>query len=314
MRPNVAGLLLTLVVAGSVSAQPNDSAERAAQAAERAAQAAERSAAAAERAAAALERATPPLPPLAPPTPPPPPPPAAPPANLWTFNAGLGLISLTGNARTLTLTANAATQYKTEKLILNMKANGAYGQNVTIGTNDPPQVIALSALFAAQADYRFSERVSGYLGSGVDTDHVKSVEIRGYGEIGVGILWIDVKEKDYQRTLLTTDIGFRYQRENRFQYFPTVLDVPDVDLIAPRAAGSFRYALNREVFFQQDVEVLPNILGQSRVLVNTLSKVSARIIAVLSIGVSFAVKYDSRPAAGRVPTDTALTVGLEAAM
>jgi hypothetical protein len=79
-------------------------------------------------------------------------------------------------------------------------------------------------------------------------------------------------------------------------------------------AGSFRYALNKLVIFQQDVEVLPNVLGPSRVLVNSNSKISAQVVAALSIGVGFQVKYDSRPAEGRVPTDTALTVGIDAAM
>jgi hypothetical protein len=291
----------------------DDAAERAAQAAERAAAAAERSAAAAaERLARSLETAAP----VPPPAPVPPVPPTPPKPSPWTLTAGVGLISLTGNAQAITLTGNVDAQRKAEKWILTLKAMGSYGQSVPAGApaGSVAEITALSALFSGQADYRFSDRISAFIASGVDTDHVKSVEVRGFGGVGVGIIWLDQKDNGFQRSYLTTDIGLRYQRENRFQYFPAPLDLPDVDLLAPRVAGSFRYALNKEVLFQQDVEVLPNVLGPSRVLVNTLSKISARLVSVLSVGMSFAVKYDSRPAEGRVPTDTQLTVGLEAAL
>jgi putative salt-induced outer membrane protein YdiY len=45
------------------------------------------------------------------------------------------------------------------------------------------------------------------------------------------------------------------------------------------------------------------------VLVNTATKFNAALVTNFSLSVAFAVNYDSRPAAGRIPTDTALTVG-----
>jgi hypothetical protein len=234
----------------------------------------------------------------------------------WTLAAGVGLISITGNAQAITLTGNVGAQCKAKKWILDLKANGSYGQSRPAGApqGSVPEITALSALFAAQADYRFSDRISGFVNGGVNTNHVKSIELQAGGGVGLGIIWLDHKDNGFQRSYLSTDVGLSYQRENRFQYFPNPLDLPDVDLLAPRVALSFRYAVSKEVLFQQTAEVLPNVLGPSRVLVNTLSQISARLISVLSVGVGFAIKYDSRPAENRVPTDTQLTVGLEAAL
>lgn len=231
----------------------------------------------------------------------------------WSASGSIGVISLTGNSRTITLTANAQFQRKSEHWIVNGRANAVYGQG-RLPDATASSVLALAAGFQGQGDRRFNARTSAYVGAGADTDHVKSVEVRGYGETGAGLIFIDLQQGNFQKAFLRTDFGIRYAREYRFQYYPTPLDVPDVTFLAPRAALSFRYALNSGVTFQQEAEVLPNLLGDSRILVNTLSKVSSRLIANISLGVSFATRYDSRPAVGKVPLDTALTVSLEAAL
>lgn len=271
---------------------------------ERATVALERLAKAAEQIAADACPQTPPGDKPAPPTAPPP---------AWTGNVGLGLIAVTGNGRQVTLSGTAAAQYRSLHWIWGGKAAAAYGRGTGVGETDS-QVTALNALFGLQGDRRLSEMFSVFLGTGVSTDHVKSVELRGYGEGGLGIIWIDQQVGKLQKSFLRTDFGFRYERELRFQYYLTELNLPDVTLVAPRAALAFRYAVNDAVTFTQDAEVMPNITGTGRVLVNSMTKVNARLFANVSLGVGFAVRYDSAPAAGRVPTDTALTVGLEAAL
>jgi len=239
--------------------------------------------------------------------------PATAPPPAWTGNVGLGLISVTGNGRQITVSGNAAAQYRSEHWIWGGKVLAAYGRGTGVGESDS-QVTALNAAVGLQGDRRLTEMFSLFLGTGVDSDHVKSVELRGYGEGGLGIIWIDQQVGKLQKSFLRTDFGFRYARELRFQYYLTELNLPDVTLVAPRAALSFRYAINDSVAFTQEAEVMPNITGTDRLLVNTMSKINARLFANVSLGLAFAVRYDSAPAAGRVPTDTALTVGLEAAL
>jgi hypothetical protein len=54
------------------------------------------------------------------------------------------------------------------------------------------------------------------------------------------------------------------------------------------------------------------VLGQPRLLINSLSKVSVGLNTLLAFNASFALKFDSQPAAGKKPMDTVLSLGLEA--
>lgn len=295
----------------SVSEQ---SAARAAESAERAARAAQSAAESAERAAkAAQQLAEAAAPKAAAPE-------AAPAAQApvpetkevaWSGVISAGLISLTGNAQSITTTGALSATRQSEDWIFALKANGAYGQTRPQDPDLVPETVALNALLELRADRRLSELFAIYLLAGASTDHVKSIEALPYGEAGLSILWLDELEDEFSVLKLQTDLAFRYGDELRFQYYPTVQDIEDVLIAAPKLGVAFRYALTRDVIFTEDLEVLPTVLGPSRVLVNSTTKLSARLIAALSLGVSFVVKHDSRPAEGKVPTDTALNVGLD---
>ncbi|WP_338863898.1 DUF481 domain-containing protein [Myxococcus stipitatus] len=294
--------------------------ERMAAAAERAAAAAERAAAAAERAAEASARAASviagPSPEAAAE--------AAPATDQekkkreeWDITVGLGLISLTGNASTLTFSGLASAQRTTDHWIFGAKAYGNYGRSrppEVEGENLESQLVALNAGLELRGDRRFTKMLSGYLLAGAEMDHVKSVESRSIGEGGLGILWWDEKPKDQPETYLRTDAAFRYAHETRFQYYPTRLDLPDVDLGGPRFGVAFRYGLTKDILFKEDAEVLLSVIDTSRVLVNSQTQLSVRLTEALSMGVSFLVKHDSKPPQGKVPTDTALAFNLEVAL
>ena len=106
-------------------------------------------------------------------------------------------------------------------------------------------------------------------------------------------------------------------REGRFQYFATpavpVGVLPGATLVAPRIAAVMRFALNPGIRFSEEMEFLPNVLGDARFLFNTTSKLSAKLTTSLAITASFLLTYDSAPAGGKKPLDTSLALGLEAA-
>lgn len=238
---------------------------------------------------------------------------AAPTASKWTGSVGLGLIYLSGNASAVTFSSTALAERKTEHWIYGLKATGVYGR-ARAASADPDsgsQVIALGATLQLRGDRRLTQAFSIYVLGGAETDHVKSVEFRGYGETGGSIIWLDTKEGELSKTFLRTDLAFRYSKESRFQYYPTPQALPDATLYAPRFGAAFRYNFSKEVNFLQDVEVLPNVVGDSRVLANSMSKLSTRLSQSFSLGVAFSVAHDSRPAPGKKRTDTALNVALD---
>jgi opacity protein-like surface antigen len=309
-------IVVAIALASLVSSQapvtapePASASERAAVAAERAATAAEKAAEAAAASAKALEamagvrRVAGPEAALAPA-----------PSPGWTATLGAGLISLTGNAQSLTFSMNGAVEKKTETWVWGAKASAAYGQTRPAASDAPSEIVALAAGGQARADYRATESVTAYLKGGLETDHVKSVELRGFGEAGSGITWVEQKEDKLVKLSLRTDLGVRWSQERRFQYFPEPQPLASATMVSPRVGVGFRYALTSGIIFTEDAEVLPNVLGDGRVLFNSTSKVAARLVDSLSLGVSFVVNHDSLPAQGKVPTDTALTVGLEVAL
>lgn len=297
------------------------SAERAASAAERAAVAAERAAEANARMAEAIERLAQGIARTAPAAEPPAPDAAKTEAekkaaekkDVWDVTVGMGLIFITGNASTITFNGLASAERKTEHWIYAVKAVGVYGQSrppELTGAREESQVVALNAALQLRGDRRFSEKVSGYLLGGAETDHVKSVEVRGLGEAGVGIIWWDEKRANGGEAYLRTDLAFRYARETRFQYYPTRTDLPDVSLGGPRFGATFRYALTKDVAFLEEVSVLPSLLEGSRLLITNQTQLNVKLTRALAINTTFLLQYDSEPAEGKVPTDSSLAVSL----
>ena len=89
------------------------------------------------------------------------------------------------------------------------------------------------------------------------------------------------------------------------------MSLPGATLYAPKLGVAFRYAFSKDVRIFEDAEVLPNVVGESRVVVNNLTKLTARLVGTLAASMGFTVNFDSAPAPGKKSTDTALSVGLE---
>lgn len=308
--PILLALLLAQGTAGTGAApEAAESARRAAEAAQKAAEAAQRAAEAAEKAAGMAAKA-----PAAVAAPAAPAAPAKP--VVWSGTVSLGLIALTGNSQTITFSTTGAFERKSPDWIWGIKAFGAYGQT-TPGGATKSEVTALNAGIQARGDRRFTEALSLYLLAGIDTDHLKSIESRPFGEAGVGIIWWDEKVGDLQKSTFRTDLGFRYGREYRFQYYPVPVGptqdpaFASVEIVAPRIGAFFRYAINKDVIFTEDASALGNIVGEARLLFVSTSKITTRLTDKVSLGVAFTVNDDTVPPKGKVPADTALTVGIE---
>ncbi|HVG62671.1 MAG TPA: DUF481 domain-containing protein [Hyalangium sp.] len=325
-------MLTALLVATSLQAQTpapssptppstESTAERAAVAAEKAAAAAEKAADASARMAAAVERLTEALgkTPTAgaattPETAPAEKKEEAPKEDPWKGSVGLGLISLSGNASTLTFNGLASAERKTQGWIYSVRAQGVYGRSTLQATETEAErtdVVALGANMDIRVDRRFTPAISGYLLAGALTDHVKSVEVRGTGEAGVGISWWDEKTPEGRTTSLRTDLAFRFSRETRFQYYPVRMDLEDVDLGGPRVGIAFSYGLSKDIVFTEEAEAIPNVLGGARLLVNSTSKLIVGLSDSLALSTSFVLQYDSAPPPGKVSTDTALSANIQ---
>ncbi|MDX2012287.1 MAG: DUF481 domain-containing protein [Myxococcaceae bacterium] len=299
-----------LTQADAVASAETSAAERAALAAEKAAEAAAKAAEAAQRIA---DRVAPPAPAAAPA--------AAPSAGAWAGTAGLGLSLLGGNAQTITLTANVGVDKKWELWTLGIRATGAYGvtnPDTTDTSTTVAQTVARRAGATVRGDRSFGGIVAAFLLGGFEFDHVKNIESRSFGEAGASFTVFNEKVEDLEKVFFRLDAALRGGYETRFTYFPAPAPVmtPSVAILAPRIAGTFRWALNKNFRISEEFEALFNFLPPiaGRVLLNSNTKLNARVTESVSLALGFLINIDTQPPAANLrPFDYALTAGAEAA-
>lgn len=242
----------------------------------------------------------------------------------WVGNVGLGLTFITGNAQTLTLTGTASASRQFGAWMLGLKANGAYGlANPDTNSSNVTNTTARRAMASVRGDRAFGDGFAAIFATvGGEFDHMKNIESRGLGELGAGLTFFNKKEAEYEKLYLRADLAARAGHETRFQYFPTpqVVDPYGVIILAPRAALTFRWGFSEYVRFSEEFEVIPYVLAPElgRVLINSTTKLNARLTEALSLATSLLLNYDSQPpvpvgGAPRKELDVALTVGVEAA-
>lgn len=255
------------------------------------------------------------------PTPPPDPADASSPASVgaeadededegpWTGSAGLGASMFTGNARSFTITGDAMAEYESPVWALTLEMDGAYG-NAAAEDEEEREVTALTLGGWARGDYRFTRLVSAYTFLGLETDHPASLELRTEVELGIGLTLLERKKKS-KELFLRTYLGAGYAKDRRFQYTPTREDLPNVTLWSPAVGLAFRYDINEHVYLREDAVLLPDIFGDTRVLLDSTTKLSVDLTDRFALTTYFEVQHDSAPAAGKVKTDTSLSVGGE---
>lgn len=313
--------LLTLAVA-AVLAQAAEPAAKPPAAepspADQAALAAERTAQAAEKTAQAVERLANVLAPVAEEKKP-----EAKKPDLWVGSVGLGVAFITGNTQTLTLTANLAADRKWDAWSLGLRASGAYGlANPAANVADSvAQTTARRAGGSIRGDRAFGSFASLFALAGIEFDHVKNIESREFGELGTGLTFFSVKEKELEKLFLRLDLALRAGYETRFRYFPTPAGVDPyaIVILAPRAALTFRWTLNTHLRLSEELEFVPFLLApvSGRLLINDTTKLSANITETMALTTALIINYDSMPppsTPAKLTTDVALTVGVEAAL
>jgi hypothetical protein len=307
----LSALLAVSILTQADAVAEKSAAERAALAAEKAAEAAAKAAEAAQRIA---DRVAPPPPPAAAA--------AAPSAGAWAGTAGLGLSLLGGNTQTITLTGNVGLDRKWEVWTLGIRATGAYGvtnPDTTENSMTVAQTVARRAGATVRGDRAFGGGiVAAFALGGFEFDHVKNIESRSFGEAGASFTVFNEKVDDLEKLFFRLDAALRGGYETRFTYFPTPAPVatPSVAILAPRVAGTFRWALNKNFRISEDFEVLINTLPPiaGRFLINSNTKLNARITESVSLALGFLINIDTQPPTTNLrPFDYALTAGAEAA-
>ncbi len=227
-----------------------------------------------------------------------------------TGTVSLGGMLLTGNSQSASLAFGSTLTRKTPDWIYGFKASAAYGRST-----DPATGVESTSALNGSASLRGARRLNPvlaiYVEGIVDSDHLKSIEWRPQGEVGLSLQLIDRKDGDFQTESLRVDLGGRGGYEYRFQYYPTPVNLPDVTIAAPNAGVAARYAFTRDTVIGDELTALLNIPDGPRLLLGNVVKLSTRLHSSLTFAVSYGIAEDTSPPPGKKQLDTTLTVALE---
>ncbi|RKH47821.1 DUF481 domain-containing protein [Corallococcus llansteffanensis] len=233
-------------------------------------------------------------------------------AGPWTGSAALSFMLLAGNSRALSLTADGLAEYRTKVWVATFMVDGVLDTADSGEDDDSSEDVVAEALsVSVRGERRFTPLLGVYALVDAKTDHLSSVELRLDGEAGIAFTLLERDTKYAEQQLLRVDLGLHYSNEARFQYFEDEQDLPNVDLLAPGARLTLYYPVNERVKFTQYLEFFPNILGDTRFLVESTSKFSTYITHRLALSTNLEVGIDTAPAAGKAVADLALTLGAE---
>ncbi|WP_164018548.1 DUF481 domain-containing protein [Pyxidicoccus trucidator] len=227
----------------------------------------------------------------------------------WTGDVGLGISFFSGNSRAFTVTGDAMAEYDTPEWAITLEADGAYG-DAAEGEDAERELTAKTLGGWARGEYRVTPLLSAYTFLGAETDHPASLELRTEVELGMGVTILE-REEEENELFLRGYLGGSYARDRRFQYVPTRENLPDVTLWSPALGVTFRYDVNERVELREDALLLPDVIGDSRVLLDSTTKLSVHMTERFSLTTFFELQHDSSPAEGKVRTDTSLSVGGE---
>jgi len=112
------------------------------------------------------------------------------------------------------------------------------------------------------------------------------------------------KVLDRPRDQLSAELGasFNQQRD--------ILGSDDA-FVAARAAGAYRHLFAEEAFFQQLVELLPNLEESEDLRINTESSLVAPLSRRLAIKLSYTIRFDNLPEPTFSKTDRIFSSGLQ---
>lgn len=228
----------------------------------------------------------------------------------WSGAVSAGLVSLTGNSDTFTVSGDALLEYRSRAWELFLEVLGTYGNAAGEGEGERENV-ALWVKGLGRVERRFTPLLSAYVLLGAETNRLASITARLDAEAGLGLTFLE-RERDGEEWLyLRGYVGAHVSNDFRFQYEPVGLDLDDLFLAGPGVGAVFRWSINDRLELSELVEAYAHVLGDWRFVAFSHTKLSAFVTERLALSVHFLVEHDSEPAPEKVSTDTSLTVGVE---
>lgn len=214
------------------------------------------------------------------------------PGPITKFTADFGYVQTSGNTDVKTMNAGERLSWASGRWTVSQGFALVYGQQAdSVTTNN------LRA--SLRTDYKIDRVFALFIGAAFDRDKFAGIEKRFEEIIGVQAI-VRATARDTIRLegggSMTQQIPVNGLQQN----FPSA-----------RGAASWRRVFSAASYFQQNLEVIPNLQTPEDWRVNTESSLVAPLSALIGVKVSYVIRYDNLPEPGFATTDRLFTTGVQ---
>jgi putative salt-induced outer membrane protein len=209
------------------------------------------------------------------------------------LTTAIGFVNTTGNAEITSASVDQALKFTYGPWALRQTFGTVYGEN---------EGRVNTSLWRAnvRGDRSFGDVASLFVLTAWDRNTFAGIDSRLEEALGLALKAITSD----RRTLTFEFGGGAVQQWNAsnggYETFPSA-----------RASSTYRKNFTSTAYFQQAVEVLPNLQESKDLRINTESALVAPISARIGLKMSYVIRYDGLPQPGFKTTDGILTTGLQ---
>jgi putative salt-induced outer membrane protein YdiY len=212
----------------------------------------------------------------------------------FNFTANLGYVNAAGNMDFTSLTGEERVDYVTAD------SGWRYGQSLAAVYGKTSDSTTANALrLSGRVDRFFTSRLSGFGGVGWERNRFAGISRRFEEIVGVAYLLL-ARPRDELR--VEGGASFNQQRS---------VAGPSDEFVAARAAAAYKHTFFEKAYFLQLAEVLPNLETGDDLRVNAESALVAPLSDLLSVKLSYVIRYDRLPEPGFEKTDRVFSSGLQ---
>ncbi|MEM9456002.1 MAG: DUF481 domain-containing protein [Myxococcota bacterium] len=218
-----------------------------------------------------------------------------------------GGIYSTGNARLLAITGLGRFRLRRERHQFRTELAGNYGRTAVDPDADPETSVA-NVQGLMRYDFFFHPRFSAFLMGTARHDRFQGLDLRL--NIDPGIAAYAIQKPDHR---LWFEVGYDFQYDLRRD--DARVDAENGVLLpktavnhAARVFAGYSNNLSEYVTFDTGLEYLQSVLVARRFRINWLSSLTTQLVDRVSVGLTFALRYENQPLPDVRPLDTITSI------
>jgi putative salt-induced outer membrane protein YdiY len=208
------------------------------------------------------------------------------------FTADFGYVQTSGNTDVTTMNIGERLSWASGRFTVSQGFALVYGQQRDSLTTNNLRT-------SLRVDYRIDDVFAFFIGAAFDRDKFAGIEKRFEEIIGVQAI-----------ALATASDTIRFEGGGSITQQVPVAGMQE-NFPSARAAGAWRHWFTEESYFQQNLEIIPNLQDTEDWRVNSEFSVVAPLSAMIGVKVSYVIRYDNLPQPGFATTDRLLTTGIQ---